>query len=328
MIDQKTTHDEDARVSRMRTCVRTAERSAYAATSSDTSVTVLGKLDDLQSAIGAVDTDTIVIASNDEPSDERVRELSWSLELGRQHLVVASKPTDVGDPCIDTRPVAGLPLIHVETPLYERSKMSAKRVCDIVVNALTLVIVSPMRLAGAMAVRLSTPGPVLFKQERVGINGKPFRMLKFPTMVMPAEARLLELETQIRDAGNSVPFKMKDDPLKMKDDPRVTPVGRLLRRYRLDELVQRVNVFRGSLPLVTPRPPFARGVESYETKVHRGFLVKPGITGLWQVSGRSNLSWEDSVRFDLYYVENWSTVGDLVIPWKTFRAVLRRGGAY
>jgi exopolysaccharide biosynthesis polyprenyl glycosylphosphotransferase len=292
-----------------------------AATLPGTGVPVLGKLDDLQSAMRAVDADTIVIASNDELSAERIRELSWSLEPGRQHLVVAPSLTDIGGPRIHTRPVAGLPLIHVETPRYEGTKLFAKRLFDVVVSTLILVVASPVLLAVAMAVRLSTPGPVLFKQERVGINGKPFLMLKFRTMVSDAEARLLELEKQSRDAGNSVLFKMKDDP-------RVTPVGRFLRRYSLDELMQLVNVFRGSMSLVGPRPPLAREVESYETKVHRRFLVKPGITGLWQVSGRSNLSWEDSVRLDLYYVENWSMVGDLVILWKTARAVLAREGAY
>jgi hypothetical protein len=180
-----------------------------AATLPGTGVPVLGQLDDLQSAMRAVDADTIVIASNDELSAERIRELSWSLEPGRQHLVVAPSLTDIGGPRIHTRPVAGLPLIHVETPRYEGTKLFAKRMFDIVVSAIILVVASPVLLAVAMAVRLSTPGPVLFTQERVGINGKPFRMLKFRTMVTDAEARLLELEKQSRDAGNSVLFKMQ-----------------------------------------------------------------------------------------------------------------------
>ncbi len=209
----------------------------------------------------------------------------------------------------------------METPRYEGTKLFAKRAFDIVASTLILVLASPLFLAIAITIRLSTPGPVLFRQERVGINGRPFQMLKFRTMVTDAEARLLELEKQSRDAGNSVLFKMKDDP-------RVTPIGRFLRRYSLDELMQLVNVLNGSMSLVGPRPPLAREVEAYETKVHRRFLVKPGITGLWQVSGRSNLSWEDSVRLDLYYVENWSIVGDLVILWKTAKAVLAREGAY
>ncbi|PPF57344.1 polyprenyl glycosylphosphotransferase [Clavibacter michiganensis] len=292
-----------------------------AATLPGSSIPVLGKLDDLQGAMRAVDADTVVIASNDELSAEGIRELSWSLEPGRQHLVVAPSLTDIGGPRIHTRPVAGLPLIHVETPRYEGTKQFAKRAFDILASTVILVLSSPLLLVIAMTVRLSTPGPVLFRQERVGINGRPFQMLKFRTMVTDAEARLLELEKQARDAGNSVLFKMKDDP-------RVTPIGRFLRRYSLDELTQLINVLNGSMSLVGPRPPLAREVEAYETKVHRRFLVKPGITGLWQVSGRSNLSWEDSVRLDLYYVENWSIVGDLVILWRTARAVLAREGAY
>jgi exopolysaccharide biosynthesis polyprenyl glycosylphosphotransferase len=291
-----------------------------AATLPGTGIPVLGKLDDLQAAMRAVDADTVVIASNDELSAERIRELSWSLEPGRQHLVVAPSLTDIGGPRIHTRPVAGLPLIHVETPRYEGTKLFAKRAFDVVASLVILGLVSPVLLAIALTVRLSTPGPVLFRQERVGINGRPFQMLKFRTMVTDAEERLLELHKQ-RDAGNSVLFKMKDDP-------RVTPIGRFLRRYSLDELMQLVNVLNGTMSLVGPRPPLAREVEEYETKVHRRFLVKPGITGLWQVSGRSNLSWEDSVRLDLYYVENWSIVGDVVILWKTARAVLALEGAY
>ncbi|QIS39205.1 sugar transferase [Clavibacter capsici] len=292
-----------------------------AATLPGTGIPVLGKLDDLQAAMRAVDADTIVIASNDELSAERIRELSWSLEPGRQHLVVAPSLTDIGGPRIHTRPVAGLPLIHVETPRYEGTKLFAKRAFDLLASVVILVLASPLLLAIALAIRLSTSGPVLFRQERVGINGRPFQMLKFRTMGTDAESRLRELQEEARDAGNSVLFKMKDDP-------RVTPVGRFLRRYSLDELMQLVNVLNGSMSLVGPRPPLAREVEAYESKVHRRFLVKPGITGLWQVSGRSNLSWEDSVRLDLYYVENWSIVGDLVILWKTARAVLRREGAY
>jgi exopolysaccharide biosynthesis polyprenyl glycosylphosphotransferase len=235
--------------------------------------------------------------------------------------VVAPSLTDIGGPRIHTRPVAGLPLIHVETPRYEGTKLFAKRMFDIVASSIILLLSSPLLLGIAVAVRFTTPGPVLFTQERVGINGRPFQMLKFRTMVVDAEARLRELQEEDRSVGNQVLFKMKDDP-------RVTPVGRILRRFSLDELMQLVNVLNGSMSLVGPRPPLAREVKEYERKVHRRFLVKPGITGLWQVSGRSNLSWEDSVRLDLYYVENWSIVGDLVILWKTARAVLAREGAY
>jgi len=170
-------------------------------------------------------------------------------------------------------------------------------------------------------VRLSTPGGVLFRQDRVGLNGDHFKMLKFRSMVVDAESQLSALQGVDRAAGNAVMFKMENDP-------RVTPIGRFMRRFSLDELPQLFNVLGGSMSLVGPRPPLDREVAIYEHHVHRRFLVKPGITGLWQVSGRSNLSWEDTVRLDLYYVENWSITGDLMILWRTARAVLARDGAY
>jgi exopolysaccharide biosynthesis polyprenyl glycosylphosphotransferase len=250
-----------------------------------------------------------------------MRELSWGLEPGHQHLVVAPSLTDIGGPRIHTRPVAGLPLIHVETPRYEGKRLFAKRSFDLLAAAALIVLLSPFLASIAIAIRLSTPGSVLFRQERIGINGVPFKMLKFRSMVVDAESQLGVLRGQTRLEGNSVMFKMKNDP-------RVTPIGRFLRRFSLDELPQLFNVFHGSMSLVGPRPPLGSEVSEYETHVHRRFLVKPGITGLWQVSGRSNLSWEDTVRLDLYYVENWSITGDVSILWRTARAVLAREGAY
>jgi lipopolysaccharide/colanic/teichoic acid biosynthesis glycosyltransferase len=146
-------------------------------------------------------------------------------------------------------------------------------------------------------------------------------MLKFRSMVIDAEERLEQLRVEQRDAGNTVMFKMKDDP-------RVTRVGRLLRRFSLDELPQLFNVLGGSMSLVGPRPPLPREIDAYDSHVHRRFLVKPGITGLWQTSGRADLSWESTVRLDLYYVENWSLTGDLVILWRTIRTVMQGAGAY
>lgn len=272
-------------------------------------------------AMRVADADTLIVTSSDELPPDRMRRLSWSLEPGRQHLVVAPSLTDIGGPRIRMRPVAGLPLIHVETPRYEGFSSHAKRAFDIVGSLGLIVVLSPLLVAVALAVRLSTPGPVLFPQERVGLKGKRFRMLKFRSMVTDAEQRLADLQSAQRREGNSVLFKMKDDP-------RVTPIGRFLRRYSLDELPQLFNVLEGSMSLVGPRPPLDREVRAYENHVHRRFMVKPGVTGLWQVSGRSNLSWEDTVRLDLYYVENWSVTTDLVILWRTARAVLARDGAY
>jgi exopolysaccharide biosynthesis polyprenyl glycosylphosphotransferase len=286
-----------------------------------TDIPVAGSVDRVSSAINATGADTIVITSSDELSPERIRELSWSLEPGRQHLVVAPSLTDIGGPRIHTRPVAGLPLIHVETPRYEGFKRYQKRIFDVVASFALLLLLSPVLVAIAVIIRLSSPGAVLFRQERVGLDGQLFSMLKFRSMVTDAESLIQEISSEDRDKGNAVLFKMKNDP-------RVTPVGRILRKFSLDELPQLFNVLRGDMSLIGPRPPLQREVELYESHVHRRFLMKPGITGLWQVSGRSDLSWEDSVRLDLYYVENWSMVGDFVILVKTARAVFASSGAY
>ncbi len=280
-----------------------------------------GGIDDVASALQLTGADTVVITSSDDLPPERVRQLSWSLEPGRQHLVVAPSLTDIGGPRIHTRPVQGLPLIHVETPTYSGRKLYTKRAFDLVGSAALLLVLSPVLLVLALLVKTSSPGPVFFRQERVGLNGSTFRMIKFRSMVVDAEARLQELSTLDRAEGNAVLFKMKNDP-------RVTRIGAFMRRYSLDEVPQLFNVFVGDMSLVGPRPPLAREVERYDSHVHRRFLVKPGMTGLWQVSGRSDLSWEDSVRLDLFYVENWSTIGDVVIMWKTFRAVTNPEGAY
>jgi exopolysaccharide biosynthesis polyprenyl glycosylphosphotransferase len=284
-------------------------------------IPVLNNLDQLQETMDTAGADTLVVTSSDDLPPERIRELSWSLEPGRQHLVLAPSLTDIGGPRIHMRPVAGLPLIHVETPRYEGLKRFSKRAFDVVSSAILIIISSPLLATVAIAVRVSTPGPVLFMQDRVGLNGNHFKMLKFRSMVVDAETRLTALQDSARVEGNTVMFKMKNDP-------RVTPIGGFLRRFSLDELPQLFNVLGGSMSLVGPRPPLDREVAIYEHHVHRRFLVKPGVTGLWQVSGRSNLSWEDTVRLDLYYVENWSITGDLMILWRTARAVLARDGAY
>jgi exopolysaccharide biosynthesis polyprenyl glycosylphosphotransferase len=248
-----------------------------------------------------------------------MRELGWALDARRVSLVVAPALTDVAGPRIHARPVAGLPLIHVEYPSFEGRLKWTKRFFDVVSSALGLVLLSPLLLALAIAVRRGSPGPALFAQERVGLGGETFRMLKFRTMVVEAE----DLLPGLLDAsdGNGRLFKLKRDP-------RVTRVGALLRRYSLDELPQLVNVLRGDMSLVGPRPPLRSEVEQYNPWEHRRFLVPPGVTGLWQVSGRSDLSWEDSIRLDLYYVENWSLTGDLAIVYRTARTVVSARGAY
>ncbi|MET0887059.1 MAG: sugar transferase [Mycetocola sp.] len=286
-----------------------------------TDIPVSGSLDNLPESLSAVGADTVVITSSDELSPARVQELSWSLEPGRQHLVVAPSLTGIGGPRIHSRPVAGLPLIHVETPRYEGRKTFAKRALDIIGSVSLILMLSPVLLAIALLIKVTSSGPILFRQQRIGIGGRPFYMYKFRSMVVGAEAQLAELSRIDAQEGNAVLFKLRNDP-------RVTKIGGVLRRFSLDEFPQLLNVLAGSMSLVGPRPPLENEVAQYDQHVHRRFLVKPGMTGLWQINGRSNLSWEDSVRLDLYYVENWSIIGDIVILWRTARAVARPEGAY
>lgn len=276
---------------------------------------------EMVAALGVLGADTVLISSANELTPATVRELSWHLEPGRQHLVVAPSLTDIGGPRIHARPVNGLPLLHVETPRYAGGRLHVKRLFDIVASASLIVVLSPVLLVIAALVRSTSPGGVLFRQERIGLQGETFAMLKFRSMYADAEQRLAELHARERGEGNSVMFKMKDDP-------RVTAVGGILRRFSLDELPQLFNVLSGSMSLVGPRPPLRREVELYGRSVHRRFLVKPGITGLWQVSGRSDLGWDETVRLDLFYVENWTLTGDLAILLRTVKAVLRSEGAY
>ena len=278
-------------------------------------------IDELQSVIAESGADTVIMVGGHGLSPREVRELSWSLRPDEQHLVMVPNLIDVAGPRIHTRPVAGLPLVHVETPRYVGAGRFAKRAFDIVGALFAIVLLSPLLLAAAIAVKVSSRGPLLFRQERVGLQGKTFRMIKFRSMVVDAEARLQALLDAQRDAGNEVLFKMQNDP-------RVTPVGRIMRRFSIDELPQLFNVLGGSMSLVGPRPPLPREVETYDEAAHRRLLVRPGLTGLWQVSGRSSLSWEESIRLDLYYVENWSLMGDIVLLWRTLKAVVARDGAY
>jgi exopolysaccharide biosynthesis polyprenyl glycosylphosphotransferase len=282
-----------------------------------TDIPVCGDIGGVLSTLDAVDADTVAVTSTDELPPSGVKRISWALEADRRHLILAPSIADIVGPRIHTRPVAGLPLIHVETPRYSKGQRFLKRAADITVGSLGLVVLAPLMAALALTIRSTTRGPAFFSQTRIGLDGRPFRMLKFRTMVTDAEERLSGIE-HLGDAGNEVLFKMIEDP-------RVTSIGRILRRYSLDELPQLVNVLTGSMSLVGPRPPLPREVARYADHVHRRFMVKPGITGLWQVSGRSSLSWAESVRLDLSYVDNWTLAGDIVILLRTARAALLPG---
>jgi len=270
-------------------------------------------------AIEACQADAVAVSAGVQLHPQTLRHLGWELASRNVGLIMAPALTDIAGPRIHTQQVAGLPLIHVTTPTLEGGQRVAKRLFDITASGILIILASPLMLVLAVLVKMDSRGPILFKQDRVGIEGAQFGMLKFRSMVVDAEERLAELAH--RNEGNGVLFKIKNDP-------RVTRVGGILRKYSLDELPQLFNIFAGSMSLVGPRPPLPREVESYEHDVRRRLLVKPGLTGLWQVSGRSNLSWQDSVRLDLYYVENWSLAGDLVIILRTVRAVFHSTGAY
>lgn len=270
-------------------------------------------------AIEKCNADAVAVSAGVQLHPQTLRHLGWALASRNVGLIMAPALTDIAGPRIHTQQVAGLPLIHVTTPTLEGGQRVAKRLFDLTAAAALLVLACPVMLVIALTVRVASPGPILFKQERVGMGGQHFKMLKFRSMVVDAEKRLSELAD--RNEGNGVLFKIKDDP-------RITPIGRFLRKFSLDELPQLFNVLAGSMSLVGPRPPLPKEVAEYEKDVRRRLLVKPGLTGLWQVSGRSNLSWQDSVRLDLYYVENWSLAGDVVILLKTGRAVFQSTGAY
>lgn len=288
----------------------------------DSGLPILGHKPDAPSILAAIDkcgADAVAISAGVQLHPQVLRHLGWELASRNVGLIMAPALTDVAGPRIHTQPVAGLPLIHVTTPTLEGGQRVAKRLFDVVAAGLLILIALPLMAAIGLLVKLDSRGPMLFKQQRVGIEGATFKMIKFRSMVLDAERRLNELAD--KNEGHGVLFKIQNDP-------RVTKLGRQLRRYSLDELPQLFNVLGGSMSLVGPRPPLPREVQAYEHDVRRRLLVKPGLTGLWQVSGRSNLSWQDSVRLDLYYVENWSLAGDLVILLRTIRAVFHSSGAY
>ena len=283
------------------------------------SVPVVGSLTSVPEAAARLGVDTVAVTASRGLTSGVLKRLGWDLEGAGVDLVVAPALTDVAGPRVHVRPVSGLQLLYVEQPEFTGPTRVVKEAFDRITAALALVTISPFLLLIAVSVRLTSSGPVIFRQVRVGRDGAMFTVYKFRTMVVDAERRLGEIWDG--NEGNGVLFKIRDDP-------RVTAVGRFLRRFSLDELPQLVNVVLGDMSMVGPRPALPSETEQYGRATSRRLLVKPGITGLWQVSGRSDLSWEDSVRLDLYYVENWSFAGDIQILWKTLSAVASRRGAY
>ena len=261
----------------------------------------------------------VALAGSEGLPASTVRKIAWELESTGVDLMVAPAITDVAGPRIHTRPVGGLPLIYVESPSYEAGARVAKSLFDFGAALALTFLASPVLLIAAIAVATSSKGPVLFKQPRIGLNGKVFHIYKFRSMREGADAELAELLERQGTAGTPL--------FKVEDDPRITRVGRILRKYSIDELPQLFNVLRGDMSLVGPRPQRAEEVALYDPAASRRLLVKPGITGLWQISGRSDLSWEDAIRWDLYYVENWSLIDDMLTLIRTVGVVLRSHGA-
>jgi exopolysaccharide biosynthesis polyprenyl glycosylphosphotransferase len=282
-------------------------------------VPVYGGLDDITAAVEAFSADTVAITACPEMDGVKLRRLAWDLEKTGTDLCVSPALLDVAGPRTTIRPTAGLTMLHVDHPQLDGFRLILKGLFDRCTAAVALIMLAPLMAVMVAAIRLHDGGPALFTQIRVGKDGRAFRIYKFRTMVVDAEQRKAELI-----ASNDC-----DDVLfKLRQDPRVTAVGAHLRRWSLDELPQLFNVILGHMSLVGPRPALPDEAVKYAEHVRRRLVVKPGITGLWQVNGRSDLSWDESVRLDLRYVENWSFALDLQILWKTTSVMLRRSGAY
>lgn len=283
-------------------------------------IPVVGDLNHVVTAVNKLQVDVLAVTTCVEFGGAELRQVCWALENVDVDIVVASALIEVTGPRLHIRPVAGLPLLHLEKPEFSGARRMLKGLFDRLVAFTAIALLSPLFIAIGILVRLTSKGPAFFKQNRVGVRGEAFTMWKFRSMHTDAEARLVAVR-DLNENSDGLLFKIRDDP-------RVTRVGKVLRRYSLDELPQLFNVLLGDMSLVGPRPPLPSEVELYADDVRRRLLVKPGVTGLWQVSGRSDLTWEESVRLDLRYVENWSLFYDFTILWRTAFAVLRGSGAY
>jgi len=276
-------------------------------------------LDEVPEVAQRFGADTVAVLSCPELSGMRLRELAWELEKTATSLCVAPAVLDIAGPRTTIRPAAGLPLVYMDHPEFTGIPRLLKTCFDRAFAVTALILLSPLMAAIAIMIKINDRGPVLFSQVRVGVDGNPFRIYKFRTMVADAEALKVRL-TELNETGGVL--------FKIREDPRITAVGAWLRRWSMDELPQLFNVLVGDMSLVGPRPALPEEADRYHTHVRRRLAVKPGITGLWQVNGRSDLPWEEAVRLDLRYVENWSFMLDLQILWKTWSAIGTGTGAY
>ena len=282
-------------------------------------IPVVGMDEAILDAVQRTGVQTVALSANHDLRPVDVRRLMWELEALQIDLMLAPGMIDIADQRLHSRPVAGMAMFEVVKPQYSRANSLIKRGFDIIFSLAALLAISPVMVVTAVAVRMTSAGPTFYRSERIGMDGVPFRMTKFRSMFVDAEARMPAL---IAANGGNVMF------FKMKNDPRVTKVGKLLRKFSIDELPQFFDVLRGDMSVVGPRPQVRREVDSYDDLVSRRLMVKPGLTGLWQISGRSDLEAEDAIRLDLTYVENWSLWRDVIIIVKTVRTVLVGSGAY
>ena len=282
-------------------------------------VSVVGRLDEIAEHVHRGGYRIVAVTADPYWTPRRLQQLAWQLEGSGAEMVVAPTLMEVAGPRLHVSGVLGMPLLRVSAPTFTGARRVVKGVVDRVGATLLLLLALPVLVLASVAVVLDSRGSVFYRQRRVGRGGKEFTIVKFRTMVVDADARRADLADA--DEGAGLLFKVHKDP-------RVTRVGAVLRRFSIDELPQLVNVLTGAMSLVGPRPPLPEESARYAPDVRRRLLVKPGLTGLWQVSGRSDLPWEESVRLDLRYVEDWSLALDAVILWKTFRAVLSGQGAY
>ncbi|WP_264176419.1 sugar transferase [Agilicoccus flavus] len=288
-------------------------------TSSIEDVPVLGSPTDAVAAVDLCDAETVVVTSHPELAGKALRRLAWALEDRGVELVVSTGLLDVAGPRLSIRQSTDMSLLHIERPAATRRSVILKSLMDRTLAGALILALSPLLIGVALAIKITSPGPIIFRQKRVGVRGELFTIYKFRTMVVDAEKQLASLLAY--NEGNAVQFKMKRDP-------RITPIGTFLRKYSIDELPQLFNVLFGTMSLVGPRPQSQAEVEQYEPDAMRRLHVRPGMTGLWQISGRSDLDWEQSIRLDLRYVDNWSPIVDLQILFRTFRAVFAGAGAY
>lgn len=281
-------------------------------------IKALGPIENLSAAVKEHQIDQVIITLPWQYHRKIVRLVNQAEQTGvRARVVPDLFQLSLGG--IDLEAINGIPLISIKQSALTGFNYTLKRAVDLVVSSVAIVLLAPVWLLAAVAIRLDSPGPILFRQERIGRHGKPFILYKFRSMYQDAEAQLEKLRDKNEAAG----------PLfKMRDDPRVTRVGRIIRRTSIDELPQLINVLRGEMSLVGPRPGLASEVAQYQDWHRKRLEVLPGITGLWQVSGRSNLTFDEMVMLDIYYAENWSLSLDLRIMLRTIPQLLFGEGAY